>query len=89
MKHLRRLWCYIVGCRLNNEATCERCREYIYDHPGIYEHPCTAVMVVQKIGRKVRGITRGHTCEVCGKRYWSGRDEFCCSHECYGKWIPF
>lgn len=89
MKRLTRIWCYIFGCRLDPYSACDRCGEQLYDYPGIHDHPCEAVMVIQKLTRKVRVVAIGKKCVVCGKRYWTGHDERCCSRECFNKWIPF
>ena len=83
-----RIRCVLFGCWCDQNSSCPKCGAALYDADFI------------QVGRmdwvhRVRGFLLHliphlyRRCEVCDKRFWSGRHGPCCSKECADEWLPF
>lgn len=85
-----RIRCTLFGCSDHHVyPACERCGEGIYDDFIQRGWLTPAIDWFASSTRRAWWFICGRRCEICKRWYWRGRDECCCSEECYSKWIPF
>ena len=87
MHRLRRALCWWMGCVLDDYNNCDRCGVNIYEPPGIHDAG-QWWRIKRRLFRLFAPVVRKR-CDVCGKSYWRGRDEYTCSQVCADNWIPF
>lgn len=82
--------CRCFGCQYDDISVCVHCGTAIYDWPPhedgwfwpLWWRVCRPF-------RWLGGLIIGKRCQQCKRRFWRGYDGYCCSDECFSKWIPF
>ena len=94
---MKRLICWLVGCRINEEIEqgvvieyCDRCEHSQYDSWVIERGRLESLFAFfWRMWWLLRCAIIGRKCGVCGKRFWRKSRQYACSIECGAKWIPF
>jgi len=87
-----RVMCHLFGCQedAGGCGRCLRCNMYSGDPEFIEVGMLPSLWLWPKWW--ALGLWRlvvGRKCEVCGRRYWRGYSNWCCSETCGRKWVPF
>ena len=89
---MKRFACHLFGCVPGEFPCCDRCYADLYDDDWIPNETRLYWKLHWRIvdaWRLFVAIFLGHKCDVCGRRFRRGFNEYACSKWCFDNWMPF